>query len=388
MMINPGGYLDPEDIVGREAEIARYWRVLERQGLVISAERRIGKTQILRKMQAVGKTGFVTFYQELERVHSLTELVAQLYRTVDHILPTLTRLKAKVVEAFHVLSIERIGDLKLPQAAENWKPLLTAAIKDVLDVVQPDRTVFMWDELPLMLHNLARREGADKTIQLLDLLRHIRQVHGEHVRFLFTGSVGLHLVLKSLRAQGNANDPTNDMQNETVPPMSDADTRLLAQQLAGCLTHAPADASAIAERAAGAIGGFPYHLHHVFDRLDQLGRPATLEDVGRAVDELVFADNDPAHLSYNVERIETYYDAADQPVALATLDAVAASDEPLTMEGLTNLVRHKLPHATETHVKDICLLLRQDHYLGLDPGGRRYDFRWPLVKRWWRENRL
>jgi hypothetical protein len=386
-MINPGGYLDPEDIVGREAEIARYWHVLERQGLVISAERRIGKTQILRKMQALGQSGFVTFYQELERVHSLTELVAQLYRTVDHVLPTLTRLKAKVIEAFHVLSVEKIGDLKLPQAADNWKPLLTAAVKDVIDVVQPDRTVFMWDELPLMLHNLARREGADKTIQLLDVLRHIRQIHGDHVRFLFTGSVGLHLVLKSLRTQGNANDPTNDMQNETVPPMSDTDTRLLAHKLADCLTHAPADKDAIAERAASAIGGFPYHLHHVFDRLDQLGRPAALDDVGHAVDELVFADNDPAHLSYNVERIETYYEPADQPVALATLDAVATSDKPVAMEELVNLVRLKLPTTTETHVKDMCLLLRQDHYLSLGDS-RRYDFRWPLVKRWWRENRL
>lgn len=48
MRINPGGRLNTEDIIGRDNEIARYWRVLERQGLVISAERRIGKTHSLR----------------------------------------------------------------------------------------------------------------------------------------------------------------------------------------------------------------------------------------------------------------------------------------------------------------------------------------------------
>ena len=49
MQINPGGRLNTKDVTGRDGEIARYWRVLERQGLVISAERRIGKTHIVLK---------------------------------------------------------------------------------------------------------------------------------------------------------------------------------------------------------------------------------------------------------------------------------------------------------------------------------------------------
>ena len=37
MRINPGGRLDTGDMVVRDNEIAGYWRVMERQGLVISA---------------------------------------------------------------------------------------------------------------------------------------------------------------------------------------------------------------------------------------------------------------------------------------------------------------------------------------------------------------
>ena len=55
MQINPGGRLNTKDVVGRDNEIARYWRVLERQGLVISAERRIGKTHIVLNWQLVKK---------------------------------------------------------------------------------------------------------------------------------------------------------------------------------------------------------------------------------------------------------------------------------------------------------------------------------------------
>ena len=87
MGINPGGQLSVEEIVGREHEIERYWTVLERQSLVLNAERRIGKTSILHKMGVRGREGFHTYYQELERVHGITELISQIYRTVSADLP-------------------------------------------------------------------------------------------------------------------------------------------------------------------------------------------------------------------------------------------------------------------------------------------------------------
>ena len=58
MQINPGGRLDTKDIIGRDNEIDRYWRVLQRHGLVLSAERRIGKTHILFKMREECDDGY------------------------------------------------------------------------------------------------------------------------------------------------------------------------------------------------------------------------------------------------------------------------------------------------------------------------------------------
>lgn len=73
MQINPGGLLNIEDVVGRDDEIARYWRVIGRQGLIISAERRIGKTHIVRKMRDECLSGYLPFYQDLEAVHTTPE---------------------------------------------------------------------------------------------------------------------------------------------------------------------------------------------------------------------------------------------------------------------------------------------------------------------------
>ena len=64
--------------------------MLARRGLVLSAERRIGKTHIVIKMHEQGRDGFVTFNQALEYVHSITELVRGLYSMFSARLPKLT----------------------------------------------------------------------------------------------------------------------------------------------------------------------------------------------------------------------------------------------------------------------------------------------------------
>ena len=83
MKINPGGRLNIEDVLGRDDEIARYWRVLARQGLVLSAERRIGKTHILLKMRDECRSEYLPFYQDLEAVHSIADLIRSIYNTVQ-----------------------------------------------------------------------------------------------------------------------------------------------------------------------------------------------------------------------------------------------------------------------------------------------------------------
>src|SRR5580692_1306749 len=100
MSPNPGGMLDLKDIVGRNREITRCWSVLERQGLVLGGERRIGKTHILKKMHEEGHAGFVTVYQELEGIQSLSELVRELYHAVSALLRGPGKLKAAALEVW------------------------------------------------------------------------------------------------------------------------------------------------------------------------------------------------------------------------------------------------------------------------------------------------
>jgi hypothetical protein len=47
MRTNPGGGLAPEEVVGRDALIADLWDKLERHSVMMTAERRMGKTSVL-----------------------------------------------------------------------------------------------------------------------------------------------------------------------------------------------------------------------------------------------------------------------------------------------------------------------------------------------------
>ena len=163
MQINPGGRLNTKDVVGRDNEIARYWRVLERQGLVISAERRIGKTHIVLKMRDECRSGFLPFYQNLEAVHSTAELIRSIYGTVHQSLSTLPGLRAHIAKWSSLLP-DKIGSVDLPTGAGTWQVLLSRAFDDLIGIADDRIILMLWDEFPLMLHNLQRREGDDAAI--------------------------------------------------------------------------------------------------------------------------------------------------------------------------------------------------------------------------------
>ena len=389
MKINPGGRLATKDVIGRDDEIARYWRVLERQGLVISAERRIGKTHIVWKMRDECRPGYLPFYQDLEAVHTTAELTRSIYQTVRQSLSALPALKAQFAK-WSALLPDRIAGVDLPTGDSTRQVLLDGAFDDLTGIADDKVILMLWDEFPLMLHNIQRREGADSATQLLDRLRALRLRHADRLRFLFTGSIGLHLVLRSLRKAGNTNDPVNDMLSRTVPPLSGADASALAAALLRETRAVREQVPALADRIASEVGGFPYYVHHIVDQLSQLRHPPTPEDVSSAIDSLVYDAQDPANFNHYINRLSSYYTDEERSLALLGLDTMAAQPSHVPTPELINLCRHKAPSLEDERLREVLTVLAQDHYIDIkkSASGAAYDFRWHLVKRWWKEKRL
>ena len=383
---NPGGRLDLSEVRGRDRDIARLWKVLDRQSVVLSAERRIGKTHTVLKMASEASEDLLCVYQDLEGVHSIAQLAREIYAAVSRHLSGRGKIKAAAVKLWTDLLPKRIGDLDLPTAEQLWRETIRNALKDVLSVNPEGRVLLIWDEFPLMLYNL-RKAGAELPIQLLDLLRQERQ-QNDRLRFLFTGSVGLHLVLRNLRRSGNANDPTNDMQTESLPPLAKDDAIALAAELIGSLQNRGDNVADVASAVYTAVGGFPYYIHHIVDQLSLLRDSVSPESVSEVRSALIYAESDPAHLRYYVDRIELYYDDRERDVAHKVLDAISSAPAELSTDEISDRISALGPPVSPRDLESVLMMLCQDHYLVAirATGYLRYQFRWAIVRDWWKRN--
>ena len=109
-----------------------------------------------------------------------------------------------------------------------------------------------------------------------------------------------------------------------------------------------------------------------------------------AVNTLIYDPHDPANLNNYLSRLSSYYDDAERALALILLDTMAALSSPTHVSELANLSRYREPSLSDDQVRDTLTLLAEDHYVTphQTADGMAYDFRWQLVKLWWKETRL
>lgn len=386
MRANPGGTIDPQDVVGRDALIDRLWKVLKRQSVVLVAERRMGKTCVTAKMKAEPRGDILTVWQDVEGFRSPLEFVEAVFQQVEGYLGRLERTAVKARKLLAELSGAEVAGVKLPAvAAAHWKTVLTETMEDLAD--HQDRlVVFFWDELPLMLKNIRDRQGEDAAMELLDVLRAIRQTH-KRVRMFFTGSIGLHNVLTALRRAGHANAPINDMHGVDLPPLAPPDAADLARRLLDGEGIGAAPDSPLPDAIAESVECIPFYIHHVVDQMSRRRTEPTSQAVRQLVTACLTDDQDLWELRHYRERIDVYYeDEQDRRIALALLDVLAGADGPLDFAEALNLLKSEVVTEDRERVRELLTLLRRDHYAAQDPDGR-YRFRYGLIQRWWRLHR-
>lgn len=387
MKANPGGHIDPSDVIGRDKLIASLWRTLEQQSLVLCAERRMGKTCIIKKMLAEAPLDkLLLVYRDLERLHTPFEFAEMVFDDVKQYLSPSKRTAKLAEQVFGKIGGTEVGGvLKLPDvAASHWKVLLTSTIEDLAE--NQDRTViFFWDEVPLMLYNIKERGDEVIAMELLDTLRSFRQMH-PGLRMVFTGSIGIHNVITALKRAGYANDPTNDMETRDVPPLSPEDAQRLACLLLKGEEIKTMDVNGTARAIAEAVDGIPYYIQHVVSQMrdrDIVESDATVREI---VNTCLTDPLDCWHMSHYQNRISTYYTPEERPFALGLLDALAVSDEPLAFGDAFNLLKSRMETEDSEMTRHILTLLQRDHYVIQRTDGK-YSFRFPLIQSWWRLHR-
>lgn len=382
MKANPGGQISINEIQGRDLIISSIWETLESQSVIMTAERRIGKTSIIKKMQAQPPKGWVPVFQDLEQHHSANEFAVDVYNAVQNFLGAGHKATKTLKDIWGSLGGTEIGGiLTLPKGeGQPWKKLLTGTIENLAKNQKGKRLVFFWDEMPYMLDSIRKEDGENEAIAVLDVLRSLRQTHNDF-RMVITGSVGLHHVLTSLKDCDYRNEPFNDLYSEEVPPLDQNDAKELAEKLITGEKLNVTDKGEIAREVAEQGDCFPFYIHHIIKNLKRTGIQVDLEAVQQSVQKQLVDPNDPWELAHYRERISQYY-PQDSQLVLVVLDSLAGQNVSANVNDILSAVKSQLKFDDRDHLLRTLRLLERDHYLKRDMEGR-YLFRFPLVKRWW-----
>lgn len=385
MRTNPGGSLKPEEVVGRDRLIVDLWDKLERHSVLMTAERRMGKTSVLKKMSNQQVEGVIAFYWDLENVQSPEELVQEIFNKVSEVLGDLQKWQGKF-QKFLVnwgLGGEKIMGVSLPKPGLSWKQHLQGMVRDLSAQVEAEeRWLFFFDELPLAIDNILKNSGANAAMGVLDTLRQIRQEYPQ-IRMVYSGSIGLHHVVGELKTQGYRNAPTNDMPLVEVGPFSAFDASDLARNLIVGEGIATDNLEDVSQAIATAVNEIPFYIHHSVATLKEMNTLVTTAQVEAMIQASV-CKYDMWDMGYYEKRIKVYY-GAQANLALLILDKLASGTAFVTGD-LWDWVGTNLPELDKEVFRSTLYLLEQDHYICRNKEGN-YRFCFSLVQRYWHQQR-
>ncbi len=385
MQVRLSGNPNPDEVIGRDAVITELWQRLKQGSVVITAERRMGKTSVIQKMNAQQPPGFIGDYQDLEQISSPDDLVRHIYNKICDVLSTQQQFKQKLQNLLRDWGGEKFLSVGLPQPKISWQQNLQIIMKDLSAQLDPEEVwVFFWDELPLAVENIRRECGESAAMSVLDNFRAIRQTY-RNIRMVYTGSIGLHHAIAKLRDAGYNNAPINDMYQLNLPPLEDRDALDLVQQLLIGENIVTASLNEVSAEIVKAVNGIPFYIHHVVDRLKGKSRPVEVTDVMVVISKSLEQVN-VWDLGDYEERIQKYYLEGNYNLALQALDTLAFAERSLSFGDLLNLVKLEIPIADKEVFRKVLKLLEQDHYIVREVGGGYY-FRFQLIKKYWQIQR-
>ncbi len=390
MKTNPGGQLAVDEIIGRDVLCQAIREALLTQSVIMTAERRIGKTSVMAILEEKPEENWVSIYTDLEKVQDAMGFATTIYDVVQKYLTTKQQAINLAKKLGEFLGGNELNGHKLPESnKKTWQEILEQSIAILAEEQKTsgNQVLFLWDEFPYMLSNIYESDGEKTTKQVLDTLRAFRKDY-KNFRMLVTGSIGLHHILKELKKTGYRNNPVNNMFQIEVAPLDSQDACLLASNLLEGEEIECDNKKAVSESIAQQTDNFPFYIHHIVRSLKSQQQIATVQLVESIVLDKLTGDNDQWELRHYETRIIDYYGEEDAPIVKLALDELATRDG-LTPKELQEILKQQSDHESVKDIEKIRELLIQmylDHYLIKD-ASKKYRFRFPLIQRWWKLNR-
>ena len=373
-------------------------RVREGRHTLLTAQRRMGKTSLvretLRRLKEEGEVGplFVDLEDAMAPEDVVAEIAAQTLSAQGRWLP-IKRTFANFLEQAG-RRIEELGfaDLKAKLRSGidggNWKQRGEAVFAALADHDKP--VVLAIDELPILVNRMLKGQDFRLTPErrlvadeFLGWLRKAAQAHRD-ICLIISGSISLEPILRQagLSAHANVYSPF-----ELKPWSETTAANCLAELAANYQIDLPEDVRRHMCRMLRCC--VPHHVQQFFDYLHEelrrVGRRAvTPEDVDRVYEADMLGIRGAIDLDHYQSRLAMVLGSDSQRIAIELLTEAAVNQGLLSTESIAGYERYfrDSVEADLIPVVDLLLLLEHDGYLVRARDGYRFVSR--LVEDWWR----
>jgi uncharacterized protein len=395
-----GNWVAGEDrFWNRESETALMIQYIEEgASLYLVAQRRIGKTSLMREVGRRIGDHFICLHLDLQDGHSALDFIAalgaathphrSLWGKTREIFANAAGFAGKAIESLQIQEIQLTIREGLLQG--NWQAR-GAQILDALAGSDQPVVVFM-DEVPVMVNRILKgpeHEAADitqeriaETDAFMSWLRAQSIRHRGEIRFVVTGSIGFEPILR----EAGLSATINNFRPFPLDPWS-------AETAMGCL-DALAESYSVRfedgarERVVERLGScIPHHVQMFFGHIQEAcarsgDMTCSVAVVDRVYEERMLSTRGHAELSTFEERLKMMVGRSILPFVLDLLTEASATGH-LQTEAIEILQRdHGLSGREATdRTREVLEILQHDGYLVAGSDGFRFESQ--LLRDWW-----
>ena len=389
MRSSTGRWVGGDDFFDREPDLRVLERLVDdRNHILLSGQRRMGKTSVVRELGRRLEAKEWTFlFTDVEGATSPEDAVAGIAQATHSVRPIAKRF-AGAMGRWLSDNIEEVTALDFRVKirgnldAGSWRRYGEHLLRDCAAHDQP--VLLAIDELPIFLKRMHANDGDPHRVEVfLSWLRGTLQDLGDDAPVLIvSGSVGLQPLARRL----GISDRINHLYPYRLGPWDRATSIDCFQRLAES-NGVPMEAG-VAQAVYTALGiGIPHHVQSFFARLRDFlaiqGRSRMMvADVDEVYRTELLGPSGQSDLAHYETRLKDAFDEDGYAVAMKILAEAAIQDMFTTVarRTLENGLRPIVANAPE-RIAEALEVLEHDGYLTADGHGHRFLSR--LLQDWW-----
>ena len=387
-------WISPKTIIGPVATgdyyfprtdiVDEIWCELEKGNFIlIAAPRRVGKTSIMRDIEANPRDNYKVKFESIQAVKSEIDFYKTLYKLILNCLNT-SRKASKWLSAYvktkRITEISSSG-IKLEDKDLDYLEEINAIFNE-LDR-NTETIVLLLDELPEVLHKLNENGKKEEAIAILHQLRVWRQSNFKKLQFVFAGSVGIHYVVKNIEGRTSS---LNDLITAICNPLT-REEALGYIEWATCNKASVQYDNTLKTYLLLKVQHYytPYFINLMLGEIDKTARKRKNANISKTDIDQAFinVEKDNQHFADWKNRLKDYMPKSDFDFVNEILIHMAH----LGSINIQTIYDKAVKHEKASDYMDLITDLEQDGYLVEDvEGSQNYVFISPFLKAYWKRN--